>query len=105
MIMECQLVDDQIPAVYLIHFEPAYKHARHYLGSTNNILKRIHRHSVGSGANIVRVALDAGCNCIVSRIWWCETDKEARKLEKKLKNRHSPKLCPICKSGGSHENG
>jgi predicted GIY-YIG superfamily endonuclease len=30
--------------VYLLHFHVPYKHARHYLGSTDDLTKRLNQH-------------------------------------------------------------
>jgi hypothetical protein len=46
----------------------------------------------GKGARLTQVAFDAGCTLLLVRVW-ADAD---RKTERKLKNRHSPRLCPIC---------
>jgi predicted GIY-YIG superfamily endonuclease len=80
--------------IYLLHFEPAYKHASHYLGWTEDIDARIDRHQRGQGSPLVAAAVAAGCAINLARTW--EGD---RKLERKLKNRkNTPRqLCPICR--------
>lgn len=83
--------------VYLLHFEPAYKHARHYLGFSEDVLRRVAEHYNGTGARLTQVAHDAGCTFLLARVW-AGGDRE---LERQLKNRKAaPALCPIC--GGSH---
>lgn len=81
-------------AVYLLHFAPAYKQARHYLGYADELGPRINAHMCGKGARLTQVAHDAGCNLVLARVW---PDGD-RKLERQLKNRkHAPDLCPICR--------
>lgn len=78
--------------VYLIHFNRAYKHARHYLGYSEQFDKRITDHLCGMGARLMEVITNAGIEWHVSRTWPGD-----RKLERQLKNHHNaPKLCPIC---------
>lgn len=80
--------------IYLIHFDPAYKHAKHYLGYADDIEPRLHAHLHGRGARLTQVARDAGCTLLLVRIW----ENEDRKTERKFKNRsHVPLLCPICR--------
>jgi predicted GIY-YIG superfamily endonuclease len=79
--------------IYLIHFSPAYKHAKHYLGYAEDIEPRIHAHLHGRGARLTQVARDAGCILLLVRIW----ENADRTTERKFKNRsHVPRLCPIC---------
>ena len=78
--------------VYLLHFDTPYKHARHYLGSTDNLDVRLKAHRNGTGARLVEVVVGAGITFTLARVW--EGD---RILERRLKNQHNaPRLCPIC---------
>ena len=79
--------------VYLIHFETNLKHARHYIGATDDVEARLKRHRKGAGANILRVCNDKGISYKVVRVW---EDKPIG-FERRLKNRkEAPALCPIC---------
>lgn len=80
--------------VYLLHFDKPYKHARHYLGSTDDLPARLERHRAGNGARLIEVISAAGIGFVLARTW-----EGGRKLERRLKNWHnSPDLCPICKA-------
>jgi predicted GIY-YIG superfamily endonuclease len=80
------------PTVYLIHFNRPYRHARHYLGYSTNLDKRITDHLVGMGARLMEVITNAGIEWKLARTW-----RGDRQLERRLKNRkEAPKLCPIC---------
>jgi predicted GIY-YIG superfamily endonuclease len=80
------------PTVYLLHFVKPYKHARHYLGYSTNLDKRITDHLAGMGARLLEVVTDAGIEWKLARTW-----RGDRELERRLKNRkEAPKLCPIC---------
>jgi len=79
--------------VYLIHFSPAYKHAKHYLGFARDIDARLALHQAGGGARLTQVAAANGCTLILARVWVGGD----RALERKLKGRkNAPALCPIC---------
>lgn len=78
--------------IYLLHFAPPYKHARHYLGIADDLESRLAEHSKGQGARLTQVAVAAGSELVLVRTW-----KGGRKNERALKNRkYSPRLCPLC---------
>jgi predicted GIY-YIG superfamily endonuclease len=78
--------------VYLLHFSEPFKHARHYLGSADNLYVRLQQHNAGQGARLTQVVRDAGIDLVLARTWPGD-----RKLERCLKRQHnSPRLCPIC---------
>lgn len=91
-----------MPTVYLIHFDPPYRHARHYLGSCADLAPRLWAHQHGQGARLTQVAVGAGCALVLARTW-----EGGRQLERRLKRRHNaPQLCPICAAlaqGGGHD--
>jgi predicted GIY-YIG superfamily endonuclease len=81
--------------VYLLHFAKPYKHARHYIGFTEDLDKRITDHLCGQGARLMEVITEAGIEWKVARTWQGD-----RNFERYLKNRKdAPKLCPICNKG------
>lgn len=82
--------------VYLIHFDPPYKHAGHYCGvARNGLLRRMREHRQGKGANLVRVALKAGSKLRLARVW---VDADFA-LEAKIKRQGGlSRKCPICKA-------
>ena len=79
--------------VYLLHFEPPYKHARHYVGwSVHEAEHRLKTHLAGQGSPLVKAAVAAGCKIILARTW-----KGTRAWERKVKDtKNVPHLCPIC---------
>lgn len=80
--------------VYILHIEPAYQHARHYIGfTTRPVADRVAEHLAGRGSPLVAAALAAGCEVTVARKWHCGT----REFERFLKNRkETGKFCPCC---------
>lgn len=81
------------PQCYLLHFDPPYKHARHYVGYTEHLDVRVEQHRNGTGANLTAVASAAGCEIKIARVW----DNATRALERKIKtSKHHSRLCPIC---------
>lgn len=81
-------------AVYLLHFDEPYKHARHYLGYADEVDLRLNAHRQNKGARLLQVVNGAGISWRLARTW---PDGD-RDLEKKLKRcKHGPRFCPICK--------
>lgn len=87
--------------LYLLHFDPPYLHAGHYLGFSGEISARLEQHaSCGAKASpLVRAALDAGAAVSLVRVWL----GGSRVLERRLKrggglSRH----CPICRARGRY---
>lgn len=92
--------------VYLLHFSPPFKHAKHYLGYADDIYRRLYKHEFGkSDAKLVKAATNAGVTILIARVW---QDKD-RSFERHLKGRkllkdgsrthHKGSLkkhCPIC---------
>jgi hypothetical protein len=81
-------------AVYLVHLEPPYKHARHYLGFTGDRLDlRMEEHRKGRGSPLLRAAHLAGSRILVVHVW----PKGDRTFERSLKwKKNTPRLCPVC---------
>jgi predicted GIY-YIG superfamily endonuclease len=80
--------------VYLIHFEKPYKHARHYLGFSEDADARLVQHQNGNGARLLQVVKQAGINYNIVRLW----ENKDRHFERRLKNwKKSKQLCPVCK--------
>jgi predicted GIY-YIG superfamily endonuclease len=79
--------------VYLVHLDPPYKHARHYVGSTEkDVDVRLEEHRAGRGARILQVQMEAGGDFHLVRTW-----PGGRDRERAIKDRHeAPKLCPEC---------
>lgn len=84
--------------VYLLHFDPPYKHACHYLGfaEPGNVVKRVREHRTGKGARLCAVAIKAGVRLVWVKIWH---DKN-RKWERRMKKRAFGSIfdvCPVCR--------
>lgn len=82
--------------VYLLHFSEKVSHAQHYVGFAENIRRRVDVHLTGGckASPLVRAALRAGVEVILTRVW----PGSSRNDERSIKNRKgTPKLCPICR--------
>src|SRR5262249_5005396 len=78
--------------IYLLHFDQAYQHARHYLGIADDLRARLAKHACGNGARLMEVITGAGITWQLARTWPGD-----RKLERRLKNRkEAAALCPVC---------
>jgi predicted GIY-YIG superfamily endonuclease len=78
--------------VYLIHFDKAFKHARHYLGKTADLRQRLADHRAGKGARLLAVLKQKGIGWRVVRTW----ERADKGLERRLKSLHRAELCPRC---------
>lgn len=79
--------------VYLLHFDRKYKHARHYIGWTRFLDRRLDHHRNGTGARLMRAVVGAGIDFVLARKW---EDKDGN-FERKLHNyKNARDLCPIC---------
>lgn len=82
-------------SVYLLHIDPPYKHARHYIGWSKAYRpnERINQHLLDTAkANpLIKAAIAAGCLVSVAHIWH---QRANRKFERQLKNleRHTEVL-------------
>lgn len=78
--------------VYLIHFDQPYKHARHYVGYSDNIEERVALHQNGQGARLCEVVVNAGIGLQLVRTW----EGADRHFERKIHGRGKSIYCPIC---------
>src|SRR5262249_803020 len=82
--------------VYLLHFSQRYKHAGHYLGSSQNLTKRLQAHAKGQGARLLEVVHAAGITWTLARTW-----EGGKRRERQLKRQGgASRRCPICKGLG-----
>ena len=86
-----------VSGLYLLHFDPPYKHAGHYLGWAKDIDARLGAHMRGTGARLVAVAVAAGCRVELVRVWGGWTRKDEARLKKQGSR---ARLCPICAGRG-----
>ena len=98
--------------IYLLHFSEPYvaqawpgapsgvpcpdgwhpkQRVQHYLGFTEDLDERLRAHQCGEGAQLARVAIDAGLSFELARTW-----RGDRALEKRLKATSPARLCPHC---------
>jgi hypothetical protein len=78
--------------IYMLHFDRPYRHARHYVGWTDDLLHRLSRHATGNGARLVEVIWAAGIGFTLVRI--CEG---TRHTERAIKNAGGAvRYCPVC---------
>jgi predicted GIY-YIG superfamily endonuclease len=78
--------------IYLLHIDPPYKHARHYLGIGEDLNARLQLHQDEHGARLTQVCIENGRALKLVRTW-----EGAPNDERRLKNqKNSPWLCPLC---------
>jgi hypothetical protein len=85
-------------SVYLLHFDPSYQHAGHYIGFCDDETpdRRFKEHLTGRGSPLVKAAVKAGSQVHVAQFF----PGASRTFERKLKNRGSArKWCPACGTG------
>jgi GIY-YIG catalytic domain len=88
------------PVTYLLHLDrplggPVH-FAQHYVGTTQNLDRRLETHRAGLGARILAAANQRSIAYNVVRTW-----PGGRETEKRIKaQRNAPRLCPACSGGG-----
>lgn len=82
-----------IDGVYLLHLDPPYKHARHYLGYSDDIARRFREHQTGRGSALTEAAVAAGCELSIVRVWPGYDKNDEWRLRCQHNN---PRMCPIC---------
>jgi len=84
-----------IGTIYLLHFDQPYKHARHYIGWSDNLTNRLASDQRGGGANLIAVIRHAGIGFTLAR-----TCTGARGKERTIKRAGgATHYCPLC---GTH---
>jgi hypothetical protein len=81
--------------VYLLHFDPPYRHAKHYIGysASSGFLKaRLAAHERGQGARLLEVVHEAGIGWQLARTW---PGTPARERQIKRQGGAS-RCCPMC---------
>lgn len=81
--------------IYVLHIEPAYKQARHYIGFTesDDVTARYQRHMSGRGNPLIKAAVAAGCAVVIAASFPGD-----RTDERNIKNRsNGAEQCPICR--------
>jgi predicted GIY-YIG superfamily endonuclease len=91
---------DPAGTVYLLHFDRPFGHARHYIGWTRRLEKRLEHHRRGTGARLLALVREAGIGWTLARTW--EGD---RALEKRLSATSGVPRCPICTPGAGKGRG
>ena len=79
--------------VYLLHFDRPYQHAKHYLGSCQDLERRLTQHGKGRGARLLEVVQAVGMGWQLARTWCGGTHRERQRNNQGGASR----LCPICK--------
>ncbi|MGH2868400.1 MAG: hypothetical protein ACRDNK_12645 [Solirubrobacteraceae bacterium] len=82
--------------VYLLHFDRSYRHARHYIGFTQNLEQRLAEHHAGRGSPLIAAAIADGIDFQLAAIWQGDRHQE-RRLHGQKNAR--ARLCPICVGG------
>ena len=78
--------------LYVAHMEPAFAHASHYVGWSENPGPRFVTHLTGQGSPLIRAAIRAG-----SQVSFMVLGRGTRADERRLHNRGGKAVCPICR--------
>jgi len=80
--------------IYLLHFDRSFRHARHYLGWTTDLTKRLAAHGTCDGSALMRAVADAGITWQLARTWPGD-----RHRERQLKGQGGrSRMCPLCRA-------
>lgn len=81
-------------SIYLLHFDRPFKHAKHYVGWTEDdtLEPRLEDHRRCRGSRLMAAVVQAGIDFSLARLW-----RGDRHLERRIKRmKATPQLCPIC---------
>lgn len=84
--------------VYVIHFDTPLHHAQHYVGSSDNIERRLMEHAKGNGARLLQVLREKAIGWKVTLTIETDTPRELERQIKRQKN--GRKMCPMCNGKG-----
>ena len=65
--------------IYLLHFSHSYRHARHYLGYTENLEQRLAQHRAGRGSPLIAAAIADGIELELAATWPGDRHDERRR--------------------------
>jgi len=83
---------------YLLHFDPPFKHAKHYLGWAKKIASRVQKHQAGqSRARLTTAAAQAGVQMTLARTWPGATRIDEARIKRQGGLARS---CPLCCAAG-----
>lgn len=88
----------------ILHIEPPYKHAGHYLVAAlpGRLRQAVRDQSNGRGSALTKAAREAGCEIVCAAISRFESVDRERSIRKRG---YLSLLCPVCsKHGVDHEN-
>lgn len=87
-----------VPFLYLLHFDVPRHHARHYLGSSDQLESRLAAHATGRGARLTRALWEEGEQWTLAAIFALLPHRTSgRDTERMSKKRHNAKAyCPLC---------
>lgn len=95
-----EVTENTLGTVYLLHFDPPYKHSGHYYGWTTDLNATVKRHYAGtSGAKMVTAAVRAGSKIIVARRW---KDVPYAFVKKMRAGKNAIRRCPRCRAEGRY---
>jgi hypothetical protein len=79
--------------IYVLHFERAYHHAKHYIGIAldGDVNRRAFEHVTGVGSPLVKAVVGAGIEVFLTL-----TVNGDRGTERRMHNRHGTEVCPKC---------
>ena len=84
--------------VYLLHFDAPLEHTQHYIGSCEDLARRLDQHSHGRAAQLTRRFAAARIGFVVGAVWEYATRLEARRAERRVKGAGSARRCCICRA-------
>lgn len=88
----------RVGMVYLLHFSRPYYHARHYLGFTLNLNRRLREHRRGAGSPLMAAVVEDEIEPFLARTW----SQVTRAFEKRAHHTARRQACPICRGPAAY---
>lgn len=87
--------------IYILHFQQPRYHARHYTGSTTDLLRRLDEHWTGKGSRLTQALYRDAQDWTLAALYSLKQpnplDLSIREIEQAVKaSANAPRHCPIC---------
>jgi predicted GIY-YIG superfamily endonuclease len=82
-------------SVYILHLSPPLKHARHYVGFSEQVKKRFNHHLAGTGSRFTQVCREKGITLTLAVVIRHASREDERRIKTASRMRLRER-CPVC---------
>lgn len=82
-------------SVYILHLSKPLKHAKHYIGFSEQVKRRVVHHRSGRGSKFTAACVRAGIDLVMARVFRGADRSFERNIKNQSRSRISA-ICPVC---------